>query len=260
MGTESDSVQDDAERMAASEEAPDAGDSPPAPAGKKDSPWNSLEWAKLGVAILIPVSILVAGQLFARHQRQADQRAAQHQREADDQKARREAIQKLSRSVLERRGRAELVYSAMVRQGAAGEIRESREEIVRRKKEYDEAFAAWNTTISDNMIVLRQATNQDNYSRFEAYFQKSLSVQVFKKMDTCLTRAYDRILRDDAKEATRLLDECLMPSLLGQALTCGYALTEQARAIVGNPSKQEAAHAELEEKCPPPIDEEPAES
>ena len=249
MGTESDSVHDDAERMAASEEAPDAGDSPPAPPGKKDSPWNSLEWAKLGVTILIPVSILVAGQLFA-----------QHQREADDQKARREAIQKLSRSILERRGRAELVYSAMVRQGAAGEIKESREEIVRRKKEYDEAFAAWNTTISDNMIVLRQATNQDNYSRFEAYFQKSLSVQVFKKMDTCLTRAYDRILRDDAKEATRLLDECLMPSLLGQALTCGYALTEQARAIVGNPSKQEAAHAELEEKCPPPIDEEPAES
>ena len=87
MGTESDSVQGDAERMAASEEAPDAGDSPPAPPGKKDSPWNSLEWAKLGVTILIPVSILVAGQLFA-----------QHQREADDQKARREAIQKLSRS------------------------------------------------------------------------------------------------------------------------------------------------------------------
>ena len=26
-------------------------------------------------------------------------------------------------------------------------------------------------------------------------------------MDTCLTRAYDRILRDDAKEATGLLDE-----------------------------------------------------
>lgn len=249
MGTESDSIQGNGQRTKKGEEVPDTGQPAPASGGKKGSPWNSLERAKLGVAVLTPLSILLAGQLFTWHQR-----------EAADLNASREAVQKVYRSILERRNRAELLYSAIVRQEAAGEIKESREEIVRRKKEYDEAFAAWNATINDNMIVLRRASKQDNYSRFEAYFQKSLSVQVFKKMDSCLTRAYDRILRDNAKEATRLLDECLMPSLLGQALTCGYALTEQARAIVGDPSKLSLAHATIEERCPPPIDGEPEES
>ena len=122
-------------------------------------------------------------------------------------------------------------------------------EVVERKKAYDEVYAAWNADIRGNLLVLREAGGGP--SRLDDYFQRSLSLAIFKPMDACLTKAYDLAIREK-EEAKKELYDCDIPSLLGKALNCGFALTEQAQIVVHDKSRTNASMKVIEEKCPPP--------
>jgi hypothetical protein len=203
---------------------------------KGDSPWNSLELTKLAMAAVVAGLVTFFG--F---------RTTAHFREVDEVKVRREAVQQLSRAILERRARSELLASSM-RRHAQAPIAASMEELLRRKKDYDETYVSWNANYRGYMLALRQAAQEANYTPFEKKFQYSLTNLVFKKIDDCLTIAYDGVIRQ--RDPRPMLDACGMKTMLSQAQNCGYALTEQPHLVTGGYVDTKAAEAEIAQRCP----------
>ncbi len=220
---------------------------------KGKSPWNSLEVIKLLIAICVPVSIAFAGYWVARSAK-----------EQDEIKARRELIDQLARAALERRGRAELVASA-IRRHAREPIDASLAEIIRRKREYDQSYVDWNANVKRYMLALRQASGGNEYSKFEEYLQKSLINRIFNPLDSCVTTAFDFAVRNRNQDSIGQLDKCGyeicengktetcgVKPLLQFSLDCSYAITEQATLVAGKVSSVEDAITKIQEVCPMP--------
>lgn len=220
---------------------------PPVDSAPSDAPspprlgkpvWNSLEAVKLLVAVAVPFSIFVAGN------RIADVTKAEESAKAD-----REAVQRLSQAILQRRARSELLYSSIIRSFTYGQTENSKTEMVERKKDYDAVWASWNADIRGNLLVLREIGGPNV---LESYFQNSLSLAIFKPMDACLTEAYDLAIRGKEEGKQKLYD-CDIKSLLGQALNCGYMLTTQAQLISQDRSKAQQALDSVKKVCPEPV-------
>jgi hypothetical protein len=229
------------------------------------SPWNTLEVAKLFVGMLIAVGAALSGFTVTRYFR-----------ELDELKARREAIQQLSHAILERRIRSAMLFEALKRH-SDNTIAASYAEVDRRKKEYDESFVSWNANVRGYMLTLRQAASgagismpaysgasskitnsasaanaehtviQSGYTVFESYFQRSLSLYTFKKIDKCLTTGYDEFIRHS--NPMPALEACQIETRLRQALVCGYALTEQLHLLTGQVLTSSEAETEIKKKC-----------
>lgn len=215
--------------------APSDAPSPPEPAKPV---WNSLEAVKLLVAVAVPVSIFVAGNKVA------DVTKAEASAKAD-----REAVQRLSQAILQRRAQSELLYSSVIRNFTFGQTDDSKTEMIERKKNYDAVWASWNADIRGNLLVLREIGGGPNV--LDSYFQNSLSLAIFKPMDACLTDAYDLAIRGKEEGKQKLYD-CDIKSLLGQALNCGYMLTTQAQLISQDRSKAQQALDRVKRVCPEP--------
>ncbi len=131
--------------------------------------------------------------------------------------ARRQSIDSIVQLVYERRTRAGMVASAL-RRGA------DVEEIRFRKRAYDEAYVAWNTSIMRNIFAIREVTGEHMISSLEGYFQDHL-VASLADIDRCLTKAYDaRLSNGDAKA---ILDDCRMSKEHQFVLDCGATFTNE---------------------------------
>ncbi len=131
--------------------------------------------------------------------------------------ARRQSIDSIVQLVYERRTRAGMVASALRRGADIDEIRF-------RKRAYDEAYVAWNTSIMRNIFAIREVTGEHMVSSLEGYFQDQL-VASLADIDRCLTKAYDARLANADPKA--ILDDCRMSKEHQFVLDCGATFTNE---------------------------------
>lgn len=166
---------------------------------------------RLGRALRHPLAITVLGFLLTgllgtyieRIFSAGAEERAEMEAEITATLAREEAAQQsliaLSRLSHERAVRADLLRSA---------IRRDAESLVRRKKDYDVAYVAWNTELQSHFINLRKhfAANPDAITkqhRYEALIATHVATAggAYGLADSCLTDAFD--VRMEARENNR---------------------------------------------------------
>lgn len=225
---------------------------------ERKSPWNSLEVAKLIVGLLIPLVIFVLGYQVNRSFRAADEarseaavKAQQLQKELEDAKrgaeTRQLAVGNFSRFIYERRVRSELLLSSL-RRHSANPVAESKQELLERKRLYDDAYVAWNANHQANLLLVRQVLGSAMYSNFEALVEFRLAAKTFAPLDGCLTQAYDLAVR--GKDPRSLLDECNAKELVQRALDCGYAITDELYKLSAGGSNAGASASIVDSRCP----------
>ena len=214
---------------------------------REKGPWNSLEIAKLACGLLTPMLLFWIGHIAKDSLRAAEESRKQLEAQRQTGETRRAAIQALSRFIYERRVRAEMLASAL-RRNAERPVGASKDELVKRKQLYDEAYVAWNANHQANLFLVRQVLGARDYSEFESIVEFRLVKQVFAPLDACLTRAYDRAIRDGDPRPE--LETCRAPELLQRALDCGYAITDELfkLATAGGDARQ--ARSIVDERCP----------
>lgn len=222
------------------------------------SPWNSLEIAKLFASFLTPVLVVALGFQINMSFREADstrERAAQKvqstQKEIEENRqqsqARQAAVSNFSRFIYERRARSELLASALKRH-AESPTEDSKNEVLDRKRLYDDAYFNWNASHQSNLLLVRQVLGSDRYSEFESMVEFRLVGQTFSPLDSCLTRAYDAAIR--GKDPRRILKECSASDLIQQALDCGYAITDELFKLSSPSGRAQESLSIVDNRCP----------
>ena len=181
---------------------------------KPKATWNSLEITKVILSGLTPLLIFVLGFVVNQSIRSRDDVLKQAETNRLRSEQRQTAVQNLSRFIYERRARAEMLASALRRNV-------SLEEIIERKKLYDDVYVRWNANHQANLLLVRQLLEEKQYSEFEALLEFHLVRNIFAPLDQCLTSAYDRRLGGALGGAT--LEQCSARELIQRALDCGYA-------------------------------------
>jgi hypothetical protein len=125
--------------------------------------------------------------------------------------ARRQSIEQISNLLYERRIRAGMVSSAILRKADTEEVRA-------RKQPYDDTFVAWNTHVRRNPSVIRDVMGDGKWSKLEQDFKDSL-VASMADVDRCRTEANDA--RMSGGDGLAVLDGCGMAGLHQFVLDCG---------------------------------------
>lgn len=208
------------------------------------SKWNSLEVAKLGVAILTPALLFWLGVMVSNSAQETERTFKALEKEKEQIHINQLAIQNFSKSIYERRARAELLASSIKRNVSI-------EEIKYRKKLYDEAYFNWNANHQSNLLLVRKVLGDKEYSEFESMIEFHLVTKIFAPLDSCLTKAYDfRIKENKSGKAT--YGDCNGSDLLQQALDCGYALTDELYKLTykQQDGERESAVSIVRQMCP----------
>lgn len=182
------------------------------------SPWNSLEVTKVVLSALTPLLIFTLGVALNQSIRSQEESAREAESLRARSEARQAAVQSLSRFIYERRVRAELLASSLRRNV-------SLDEIMQRKRQYDEAYVLWNTNHQANLLLIRQMVGDTYYTEFESLLEFHLVGRILKPLDQCLTAAYDARLTN--AKSSGLLEQCSASVLIQRALDCGYAFTDE---------------------------------
>lgn len=223
-----------------------------------NSPWNSLETAKIVASLVTPVLVVLLGYQINQSFREADiarelsaQAAQLAQKEFEDARlranARQAAVTNFSRFIYERRARSELLASALKRH-AESPTEDSKREVSDRKRLYDDAYFNWNANHQANLFLVRQVLSSDRYTAFEGMVESRLVVQTFSPLDTCLTRAYDAAIR--SKDPRPILEECNASELVQRALDCGYAITDALFKLSSPSGPIQESSSIVESRCP----------
>jgi hypothetical protein len=183
------------------------------------SKWTSLEVVKLGVAILTPVLLFWLGVVVSNSAQEIDRVFKALEKEKEQVSINQIAIQNFSKAIYERRARAELLSSSIIRNVSI-------EEIKYRKRLYDEAYFNWNANHQSNLLLVRKVLGNKEYSEFESMIEFHLVTKIFAPLDRCLTKAYDFRIQE-GKSGKAIYRNCKGKVLLQQALDCGYALTDE---------------------------------
>jgi hypothetical protein len=154
---------------------------------------------------------------------------------------RKAAVQNLSRSIYERRARADMLASSLFRGAQLDEIKE-------RKKLYDEALVRWNTNNQTNLFLVREVLRIDAYSFIESSVEFTLIDKIFRPLDVCLTQAYDAATSGNS--AMSIVQECQVRKLLQDALDCGYAIADELYQLSSNATIPYRAASEIAARCP----------
>ncbi len=206
--------------------------------------WNSLEVAKLAISVLTPLLLFWLGYLVSDSTKQTERALKEIEEIREVQKNNQLAVQNLAKRIYERRSRAELLASSIKRNV-------SKDEIIKRKEQYDEAYFQWNRDHQANLLLVRSVLGEKRYSDFESMIEFLLVGKVFAPLDACLTKAYDyRITQEKSGEA--ILMECSVSTLLQQALDCGYALTDELFKLTEQNGRIERVEASsiVAQRCP----------
>lgn len=203
---------------------------------KEKNPWNKFEIAKLVIPTLTPL-LLFSLALFADNLIQKVELA----------RKRSEAVQEFSRFIYERHSRSTLLLSAL-RRHTQCPVPESKQEVVERKRLYDEAYFNWNTHLQANLLLVRQILGSSEYSKFEAIVELQLVKEMFTPIDTCLTEAYDLTIRGGNPDS--VLADCKASELIQRALNCGYAITDELFKLSSKGAGQKLSGPVVKEICP----------
>ena len=193
--------------------------------------WNTLEVAKLVTSVLTPLLIVWLAYVVDDTVRDAElirQRAEDERIQAE---TRQTAVREFSTFIYERRSRSALLLSALLRH-AQDPVAESRQEVVERKRQYDEAYFRWNSHHQANLLLVRQILGSSEYSDLEAFVEFRLVRAVFWPIDRCLTDAYDATIR--GRDPTAILAKCEASKLIQRALDCGHAITGELFGLSNN--------------------------
>jgi hypothetical protein len=155
--------------------------------------------------------------------------------------SRKVAVQNLSRSIYERRARAEMLASSFLRGAQLDEVKE-------RKKLYDEALVRWNSNNHTNLFLVREVLRSEEYSIIEASLEFTLVERIFKPLDVCLTQAYDAVIAGNP--ATNIMQECQTRKLLQEALDCGYAIADELYKLSSSVTTADRASFAIVARCP----------
>jgi hypothetical protein len=139
-----------------------------------------------------------------------------------------------------------MLASSMRRKASLDELRE-------RKRLYDDAYAVWNTNHQANLFLVREVLQASDYSDFESDVENRLVGEIFRPLDSCLTRAYDARMAE--QDPNPILQACSVSDLIQQALDCGYALTNELYKLSSADGdalrgQQQGAESEVSERCP----------
>lgn len=191
--------------------------------------------------VIVLVTFALTGIVGAVFSHWLSKRQSEVTRLRVETEARKDAVQKFSRYVYERRARAEMLTSSFRRNAPLDEIRE-------RKKFYDDVYVDWNSNHQANLFLIRDVLQADQYSLFENVVEFVLVGKIFAPLDACLTEAYDTRLKDG--DAIKILDQCQARGLLRQALDCGYAITDELYKLSAGATDQTRAANEIYSRCP----------
>ncbi len=221
------------------------------------SPWNSLEIVKLIFGLLTPILILILGYQVNQSLKAADEARAEAMREAqriqkelDESRqlarTRETALANYSRLIYGRRVRSELLASSLNRH-AKQPVVESKQELIERKRAYDDAYADWNANTRANLLLVRAIVDPKNYSNFENLVEFRLS-KTFSSLDACLTKGYDIAIR--AGDPRPILTACDAPKLIQRSLDCGYAVIDELYKVSSLQANISSAASIIEKECP----------
>jgi hypothetical protein len=119
-------------------------------------------------------------------------------------------------------GFSDLLYTRYVRAGflhSALKRRAKKEEIVERKRLYDQAVVAQESGLFGKELLIREALLEHQYSSFESLYDNRVR-PAFHRVDDLLTVATDRYLQD-AKTELPFND---IKTAYDESRNCGYAL------------------------------------
>jgi hypothetical protein len=235
--------------------APDTaeGSGTPRPRSRAKStknPWNSLEIAKFAASLITPLAVVYIGYLITNATHNADTRNAEQVQSREAIQARQVGVIALSQFIYERRVRAELLASSLKR-NAVNLTTDAKEEMIERKRKYDEAYANWNTNAQANLFRVRATLQANTYTYFEDIFEKRLIGSYFNPLDACLTNAYDVAIKNGDPRPT--LDACNTRDLLQKVLDCGYAITNDlygaSSILSGDAASDVKIRDDVNEQC-----------
>lgn len=135
----------------------------------------------------------------------------------------RQAIEKLSSLVYERRIRAGMVVSSLRRKAELDEVKT-------RKSAYDEVFVEWNKNVRFALFSIRDIMVEDRLSSLERDFEDQLVARL-ARIDGCLTRAYDA--RIAGGDPLPVLEECKMADVYQETLDCGASFLNELFVLAG---------------------------
>lgn len=194
--------------------------------------------------MLTPILLFWLGFLVTDSTRQNERALKEIEQLKEIQRTNQLAVQNLAKSIYERRSRAELLASSLVRNVSI-------DEITARKFLYDEAYFNWNKDHQANLLLVRSVLGEKQYSDFEALIEFHLVRKIFSPLDSCLTQAYDhRLTTDDTGKG--VVAECGASRLLRQALDCGYALTDELYKLTEQVSdaQRDLSSSIVLQRCP----------
>jgi hypothetical protein len=163
--------------------------------------------------------------------------------------SRKSLIESISRSIYERRERAAMLRSSLLR-GAL------RDEIKDRKKAYDETVVQWNSNLQANLFIIRDVLNANDYNTVDRALEQELIGKIFSPLDTCLTQAYDAYMFQAGGVPGRILEDCHSDALLKDVLFCGYVIADQLHVVAGrsasavDPKMQKSVEDRISRNCP----------
>jgi len=214
----------------------------------RKSVWNSLEITKLVVSLLTPLLLFWIGFMTNKGIREVESDKISEQKRVENVRSRQQAVQSFSKYIYERRARAELLSSSL-RRHAKSPLAESYNELILRKKLYDEAYYNWNANSQANLFLIRQILQDDRYTIIEDIVEKDLILNILRPLDACLTDAYDNAIRNG--DPVVILDNCNSKVLLANALDCGYAITDELYKLTAEDSVYDISNAKeiIERQC-----------
>jgi hypothetical protein len=220
--------------------------------------WNSLEVAKLISSLATPILIAFIGYQINLSFRAADAARDEQARMVEkgqielakteeEIRIRQQSVERFSQYIYERRTRSELLLSGLKRH-ARDPTELSKNEVVERKRLYDDAYVKWNANNQANLFLIRQVLGMKTYTTFEQIVETRLVGKIFNPLDACLTRAYDAAIRNS--DPMPILDACDAKDLVQQALDCGYAVTDQLFQLSAGGENRFVALNKIDQRCP----------
>jgi hypothetical protein len=212
------------------------------------APVSKTKWEHPLVITLF--SFVLTGMVGAIISYQIQRRSAEIDLNAKHYDASTTAIVTFSDSLYTRYVRAGFLHSALKR-------RADRQEIVDRKKLYDEAVVAQESGLFGKELLIREALQEYQYSSFESLYDDRVR-SAFHRLDDSLTVATDRYLKDPTADLP--FDD--IKSKYNDARNCEYALinlvflevsSKQYLGKTGRPVRsREEGLEDFNAQCPEP--------
>jgi hypothetical protein len=191
----------------------------------------------LTIVVISFLLTVVLGALLTQWIARETKLAEQNRAEVENNKT---GVQNLSRYIYERRTRAVMLHSAILRQAQLEEIKE-------RKRLYDDAYVRWNSNVQANSFMIRDVLKGETYSFIESAVQTILVEKIFSPLDKCLTLAYDEVA--SGRSGTKIVEECKAAELLGRSLRCGYIIPNELYKLSSRSITKEEACKSIGTHC-----------